>query len=214
MSGVEVYKDKIIRINVIGERTEHPLHDIVHAIWEPILYWDEALTLRDIFAVVAANKDIWKYILQNRAVFEDGGFLDEYAELDEDKVNCIPGHIYVKIWCALEHHYMDEDNLDLLQLNRSIWVGGQEKGEEDNFCVDFLSLSAIIDMPVVLEEKCGLWDDVNYKWMAEDIDARYSYSVIDVFHGIFWELTFYGNPSERDATAKELDLLSTSVELD
>ena len=41
MSGVEVYKDKIIRINVIGERTEHPLHDIVHAIWEPILYWDE-----------------------------------------------------------------------------------------------------------------------------------------------------------------------------
>jgi hypothetical protein len=126
--------------------------------------------------------------------------------LDEGKKQAAPckdiKHIEVG-WSSQLQDYGDGEELEE-------YVNVNGAGTDGPYGLDFCAVNSLVDLEVRLNEEVVLYDwrhaagrlakngpPVLYK-------ARKRLTLLDILHGIFWELSFFGGPSTREAKAKEM----------
>lgn len=95
------------------------------------------------------------------------------------------------------------------QLRRHISFDGIGKStdlgiQEDVFSVSLMPASNIVNLPVILDHSIMINDERTVKNNSKLPEATHDFSLFDVIFGIFWELSWYGPPSDRDAVMSKL----------
>lgn len=123
-------------------------------------------------------------------------------------------------WCNMDafhkeakHSPLHKSNLEYLEISRyfedgSTWdhftgFGKPEKPEDGTelicYGIGFTPASEMVHLEVRLNPKCSIQKD--YK----EVDTTEAwYSLLEVLDAVYWEISFYGNPEDRDQKGAEL----------
>ena len=83
-------------------------------------------------------------------------------------------------------------------------MSGKKRGHKDNYCMSFVGAKEMANTEVVMNPKVNLFISENTKHRKMYLGEMYP-TVLELFRSIFYDLTFYGNPKQRDAALKEID---------
>lgn len=191
-----IEEHKINRTDVRLEVENH-LH-------EPCLF-EENLTLKDIFSLVANNRLILKQILPNYYIDE---FLVEGAR-NTPMENDYRFDLILNIsWLVIHHPEFDE-------LEMGVDFSGLSTDELTASSLSFIPLNEIIHCPISMDRAIKIYKGQGYP-LVEKIShnekdkcvsthlGNKSFTLLDVLRGIFEEISFYGNPNERDDISIEV----------
>lgn len=171
---------------------------------------EDGVTLRDIFSIVKINIALYSIILQNwvdeiveeglSATFEDEGdveFLELYWNISVNRfesVNTLCGHQFPEfrgwgIWKKDPKHGIPED----------------QKG---GFAIGMSPMKYLIDLPVKLNKTLDLYfdDEEKLKGYSSLVNVdKVEYTLFHILYGMFWELSFYGGPQQREQKREEIN---------
>lgn len=199
------------------EEREIELVDVVTFLWDTVEFRG-AITLERLFEIVKSAPDEWEMILQ-----------ENIEPLLEEIDKSIPEERDFEGMEYLELGWVSES--DVFEGKRSFDLGtdfsgygtvppndpnftnaGYKPGESMSYGVEFLPVNEIKDFEVRLDPKVKVGMDMMAKQQyGAALDAQNSidlgdkpFTVLDLFKGMFWELTFVGPPEERDVQFEEL----------
>ena len=149
----------------------------------PVIF-DKNATVESLFKLVEKNPMI-KVILP---------YADDFIKESktEKKVNNVNGNL---------NFYWYGEDVDLKYFNIAYPKMEVEGIDENNeaFGIDFLSTSDIKDLKLTFDCNVVIYKD------NKPIKTIYTHpTLFHVLYGLFWELSFYGKPEDRDAKSKEL----------
>lgn len=88
------------------------------------------------------------------------------------------------------------------------------KGARISWGIDFSPIETLLHLPIRLNEKFAIRDSIkNWSLYDESIpverrgilaEVKKKYTLQNVIEGVFWELSFYGSPSDKDEKSEEL----------
>jgi hypothetical protein len=97
------------------------------------------------------------------------------------------------------HIDIDEDELSVYPGIHLIQIKKGNKNEKISFGLDFLSLSALKEYPLKLNEDLVIFDHKNPLKNSDLIlKTTKKYTLYEIIDAIFYELIFYGTPQMRD----------------
>ena len=103
------------------------------------------------------------------------------------------------------HVDFDEDELSVYPGIQLIEIKKGNKNEKITFGLDFLSLSALKEYPLKLNENLEI---IDYKNPLKNSDlilkTTKKYTLYEITDAIFYELTFYGTPQMRDKEGESI----------
>jgi hypothetical protein len=84
-----------------------------------------------------------------------------------------------------------------------------KKGERTNWSICMTPTNEMMNIPVKLNNKVEIYEDdykADVKYPAKKVFEfdNPEYTLLDILHGIIWELSFHGGPQTRDQFSKEL----------
>jgi hypothetical protein len=123
-------------------------------------------------------------------------------------------------WCNMNAFHKEakreplkKSDLEYLEISRYFEDGttwdnfdgmGKPENPEDgteliNYGIGFTPVSEMVHLEVRLNPKCSIQED--YKEVGT---TKTCYSLLEVLDAIYWEISFYGNPPDRDTKMAEL----------
>lgn len=75
-----------------------------------------------------------------------------------------------------------------------------------NYAIDMTPVNQLINLPIKMNEYFDLRDErEGYNPTAIIAKVKKEFTLFDVLFGIFWELSFFGSPTNRDKERKEIE---------
>jgi hypothetical protein len=177
---------------------------------------EEGVTMRDVFLLAQRETEVINALIDPRssAVAEEG--LKPYERTPEDDED---GRVdYAELyWC------MEEDDDDKT-LGGYFWpdfhgVGVDKVGEPITWGIEMQPAYKNAHLPLVLNKEITISPGHKARMRAlraeKPIQHRKregNFLLIHVLYGIFWELTFYGGPEDRDAFTEGLRASCAEIE--
>lgn len=169
---------------------------------------DEDVTLEDIFKIVDKNIDFWEFIIGNycKEIINEG-------LLKKDKDYDTNIHYLELYWSAEEvcgklemPDFMSFHGVGSKETNLTseLTPGINTKSELDNYAIEMTPTYELVKCEVIVNETFNIIE-------FEDSEVKTLYSsflsptLFQIMYGIFWELSFFGSPQEKDNKAKELE---------
>lgn len=184
----------------VRQNLDKPIHHIFHEL-RSTCHIEEGVTLGDIFAAVSRWPDLV-------------GLLGHYC------------------WCDVEAFHAEAltpavkaSELTVIELSKAFEIGNHHSGEDidvhgigpnkdgneiQNWAIDFIPVNELRDVPVRLNRKMRVRD--NREGFREIAEVDCSFSLLEVLGEIYYEISFYGSPSQRDATGDTLRETAEEVE--
>jgi len=166
----------------------------------------EDVTLKDIFMLVEEHKDLFSIIIPDCYIEE---YLIESKQSTDNK--CDAKRYYMGLSWANEDDKADSKDGTGSSFSSYISVSKLSKEEDIAYSLSFIPVNQLNDLPVILDKSF-----IVYKGHGYDIDFKdkESYKLIElgkkeftlseIIYAIFYELSFYGNPKDRDGQGAEL----------
>ncbi len=99
-------------------------------------------------------------------------------------------------WLLREDKYDEWGNLEY------------KKDTRINWGIDFSPLGNLLHLPLVANEDFNVGNDLKY-WKPDQtneerfaLQCKRKYTLKNVIEGVFWELSFYGSPEDKEETSK------------
>lgn len=177
-------------------------------------YFEDGLKLRDIFKLVETNKALFELIIPY-------GHIEEI--IAESKKNCSEDNDESKNMSLLLSWAVEHEK-DWKELTSYICFDGAahtDKIDEDDlsygkYGLDFLPSNHIINCEIKQNSNFDVWGGMGYKIKASQEPliklGERCFTLYEVIHAIFWELTFYGTPDERKEKGDELSEIVKDIE--
>ena len=149
----------------------------------PVVFSNKA-TIRTLFELVNKNEYLKPFLFH---------FNDFFNELDNKKEQNVNGSIRFS-WSEIDlsENYF---NVSFPKME----VDGVDEND-DIFGIDFLPCNEIADLPLLFDNNMIVLDQ-----NGKEIKKIYTHpTLFQVLYGLFWELSFYGDPHTRDEKGKEL----------
>lgn len=192
-----VEKTQFRRTNITNELESY--------LYKPCLF-EENLTLSDIFCLVSKHIEFFEKIFPEDYIVD---FLLEGVQA----VSAEDDHRFKYI---LNLSWLVIHNLDWDELEMSVDFGGLDINDNLSiFSLSFMPLNTIIHCPISMDRAVKIYKGQGYpleelvshnpeeKCVIEHIGNK-SFTLFDILHGIFNEISFYGAPEERDMTSIEI----------
>lgn len=200
---------KLIRYKWNGDKGEFDQTDATE--FAPRFLWDEcrvtdATTLNDVFLLLNENIDIFDVVIGNwcREFVDEA--LNNEPEEESDLASCDLQWNF-----TTQRYYADENQTELEGINHPNFGGTGKDGV--SYGISFTPVYKMKNVPLRLIHSATLFDEgefyknKDYKnpdKYTQTFD-RVSFTLGDILYGIIWELSWYGNPSERDKQGQELN---------
>lgn len=163
---------------------------------------DEGVTLNDIFLLIKRNKDALVNILHP----EIDSFLKEIRKKPTGECD---GLDHLEIYWAPG---LDEDESETIMyddphihLVKDIPVPTGDPDEDfPYYGIMFTAINEMKNMPVKLNKKFELNSFKNYKKHKVVLSTTKDFHLIEILSCIFWEITWFGNPENRNKEKAEL----------
>lgn len=188
---------------------------------------EEGFTLDHLFKIVQDSVDILDVIFDNCWI---GSFISHYKKIRgtwvPEKYEYHPDGIEflrlywnpeldemenppkTYIW-GLDRPSFDGQGWELREDKVEDW-GGYKKGTRINWGIDFSPIEQILHLPLILDEEFNVSNDTKH-WKPNMTDSeKYAlmtnrkYRLSDVIEGVFWELSFYGSPEDKEEKAQHI----------
>mgnify|MGYP003462339920 CR=1 FL=1 len=211
--GLLIKKDGKLERDKYGKETEDATEFALQYLMEPCKI-EDGVTLKDIFLILQRDIDVYKFIINNwvEELVEEGlsGRTDEEIEND---CNIEYLELY---WNLSAEIGKDKDFSGYLFPGFHGWglwpdceFDNYPKGTRGGIAVEFTPVYNLINCPVKLKSTVCLTVDKNYKQVGEpQMFENPEYSLFHILYGIIWELSFCGNPSERESAFANLKNLA------
>ena len=214
-----IEKDRVVEIRKCGdlyytvwkdgEWVERNVSETINSHFFDPCYFEDGLTLKDIFDVVEPNIDMFNIMIPYEHIKE---------HIEEAKTACLPTEDYSEKMDLLLSWCIEHDK-EFRELSTYIAFDGtpkDEKEEHGKYGLDFLPVSNIINCEIRQNTNFNVWRGLGYSLEISQeplikLDCR-SFTLLEVIHSIFWELSFYGPPEERDKKGAELKNIGDKLE--
>jgi hypothetical protein len=154
-------------------------------------FFDENVTLEEGFTLRSYFKMVERYPLLQKFDCYFPEYIREYRECPPsgciDDLDCIEMTKVVDITVSEKY-----DLRDLTVYNDIHGLGKEDQG----YAIEFTPLHEILDVPF----KLGNCVEIRYKDELESNEYETSFTFFEFLKAIIWELSFMGNPNERDAS--------------
>ena len=149
----------------------------------PVVF-SEKVTVRSLFKLVNKNEYLKPFLF----------YFNEFEnELDNPQEQDVKGSIRFT-WSEID---FGEDYFNISFPKMEV-DGIDENGEI--FGIEFLPCNEIADLPLLFDNNMVILDE-----NKQEIKKIYTHpTLFQVLYGLFWELSFFGDPNTRDKKGKEL----------
>lgn len=160
---------------------------------------DDNVTLGDIFLIIKQNMDWWELILEDWS----REFVDEalkpvlVTSVDEnDPVEYLELYWGVEEWDG--------------EISLPTFMSFHGKGKPDeydcvNYGVSFTPANELAKLPIKVNTEFVIYKSLKKSpFFEEKYKGVAKPTLFQIIYGIFWELSFYGGPEDRDAQFAEL----------
>lgn len=164
---------------------------------------NDSITLRDLFRIFEPIKD---FISAYSSIDYDAYLAELNKPIDwVKKESCPIDHIAIK-WTAEYWKEYNEFNtgVDACGVDSSVpvdqhgtWEEGAEHSKSRYWAIDAQSMNSLADMPIKLDSKFNIMNFDDGKYIAQSWDRKFS--LLDVVDAIFYEVSYFGLPEDRDA---------------
>jgi hypothetical protein len=96
----------------------------------------------------------------------------------------------------------------------------QKKTYRESYALEFSKLHTLSDLPLKIKDKLEICNYLNIKSQSgvKIIDYAPSITLVELLHAVFYELSFYGSPEERDQELNDLrarieDIVKNNVKM-
>ena len=191
-----------------GKWTEEEVTETINNHLFDSCYFEDGLILRDIFKVVEPNIDLFKIMMPYEKIGEI---------IEESQTACSPENnekedISLLLGWCVEH---EKEFKELAVHTTFDGVTHEDREQETDgeigygrIGLDFLPANQLIDCEIRQNTRFDVWGGIGYaietiKEPLWRLDCK-SFTLLEVIYGIFFELSFHGNPKERDEMGNEL----------
>lgn len=151
---------------------------------------DADLTLGDIFRVVEQDPDLVR-------------FLEEWSWCNVDAFHSEARKPVVKEASDLAYieiaKYFEWDDLEAQETIHVSGIGEPNENGATHYGLDFTPVNELVHLPIRLRPEMEIHKD--HKKLGE---APCTFTLLDVLGEIYWEISFYGGPEDRDREDAEL----------
>jgi hypothetical protein len=174
----------------------------------------EDLRLKDIFVLVKNNIDFLEPVIQNwcREIVEEGltNIVPYTAEYNPANIEYLDFYRYISI----EPDHEDKNSgMSYIEGNDEVGIHGigfelqedynhHSAGTRINWGLGFIPNNEIADTPVKIGQTIKLYELIRSNDCKEY--KAYNPRLIDILHELFYELSWYGPPKQRDDKKEEL----------
>ena len=191
-------KQKFIEVEDITNKIGFYLNEITTV--------DTNITFKDILLLIKNNLSLCKIIIHNYIdEFLDEGFNKRNKKYNIHKYNS-ENIEYLELY-----KYISEDEPQLINYCHFHGIGVElqeafeyhQKGQRINWSISMSKINNIINIPFKLNNNLKIY---NTKWdVITEFKSKTSiFTLYDILYWTIWELSFYGNPTERNRKLKNL----------
>jgi hypothetical protein len=190
-----LFTDTGAPIEVKGDLPDYLAHDCV---FEPGLKFIDLVSL------------VEPYAAELSYVLTQGPWLPKFITEARKPFVSNPDMQFLSIgWCCELNNYGTQDELTEYPLCRGLGV--------EEYALDFSPLNKLTELELKLDTTAVLYDMrdmVNKNPMVPGVlyKAHKSFTLLDILRGVFWELSFHGDPDDRDKRAEELNDLCARID--
>jgi hypothetical protein len=156
------------------------------------------VTLGDIFRAVEQDPELTRFLERWCACGVDAFHAEarKAAPEKDSEIACIE--------IAKHFEWDDQEAQELVDLSG---IGEPDENGVTRYGFDFTPLNEVAHLPVRLQPRIEIRKD------GEKLgDAPCTFTLLDVLGEIYWEISFYGSPEDRDRQAAKLDEAVREVE--
>lgn len=167
---------------------------------------ESSLTLKSIFELV---RNVNNYSILS-PLLTGGDWLEEIIDEGLDKISTNKSSIqYINIgWRAVLHDLHEGGT----GLDFDVDIYGSIDGDKEKYALDMSSTQNLMDCKVRLIEDIFITDETKngFNILKQTqafpilLTCKKEFTLFDILRGLFWELSFFGSPKERDAKKDEL----------
>jgi len=153
---------------------------------------DDDVTLKDILLLLNTNLGIFDLIIGNwcKEIVEEGL---KKQPIKEDKIEYL--ELY---WCVVRDKIENKDTFSENIFPRFHGHGYEDKnGQRTPYGIAFSPVNQLVNLSLKLSNEYVIINDMNWKEEPK-IYKGPSYSLGHILYGVIWELSFHGDPINRD----------------
>lgn len=188
-------KQKYEKFSITGESIFHDLRTSCTI--------KENFTLGDLFSFVEKNENLKSFLKS----YSWCHHIDEFHKQAQEKTNSNKKLKFIQIHPIFDCHSFDKEASLHIYPAMSV-VGENEEGIEVNYCPSFIPMGELKDLPMKIERSIPIGSPLGskkYKKYEEFYKAEITFSLLDILDSIYWEISFYGGPKEKQELADTLD---------
>lgn len=154
--------------------------------------FEDNLTLKDVFDLVEKHVEILSIIIPYHIQEFISESKSDEAVSDYDITS-------LEIYRTNDHDIFEDSN----ELLSSICFHGLSNEKELSIGLDFMPVNKIIHLPITQNTEFKIHGGLGYETGATTYDfGNQKFTLMDIIHGIFYELSFYGPPIRRNENAQ------------
>jgi hypothetical protein len=217
-----------------GEYVEKDITDDWFHKRDRFVKFADDVTLYDLFLFVEREPEICDLVFPNCFIKEYvAAFKKAQIKFHQTRVLPEPSDEdieYLEVyWCPEINNYDGRCTIDNLDRAWFHGIGVVRKedseyykaGERTNWGLDFSNLVDLLHLPVKLNRKFELRNDmflpqyhgIPWKEIPILVDADREYTLFNALEAVFWELSFYGSEEEKTDKKEELDAIMDDLDL-
>lgn len=158
---------------------------------------DEGVTLADIFHAVEQDPDLVRFL--ERWSWCD---LNAFHEEARKPAAAASDLFYIEI-----AKYLKWDERDAQETIEVSGIGEPDEHGMTHYGLDFIPVNQLVELPVRLRPEMRIWKD--HKKLGE---APCTFTLLDILGEIYFEISFYGSPEDRDCQSAELQETMREIE--
>jgi len=215
--GLKLNKDKkVTRINDEGETVEVDIYKMMSHLYSDEIEEIEGWTFRDIMEYIEPLGDVFGHLSWcNFKIF--------YKEMKKpaNPDNFISNIEYIRIGWSVELWEDDDylmEGLDVVGINDSFTDEEINESEENDkkeekhrrYALDFTPVNEIADLEIKLDETYQVIQKFDFDHPV--FKAKKKFTFLDIVYALLWEISFHGEPEDKEKRMKELSDMAKGIE--
>lgn len=164
---------------------------------------EDGVTVGDIISLVEDKKDFLSPLLT-----QGRDWLHQI--IDESKIDG-GEQTLDKLYIGWRISIQDDIYTDNTHLIEYTTIHATKDGIDDTYAVDFTPANKLVNLPIVLNETVSLTDERKSETRVDAInfpliyEGTKKFTLLDILHALFYEMTFHGPPADREKRKAELE---------
>lgn len=190
-----------------GKYLTRPLRQPGYEFFNYNCHLESGVTLKDVFTYIDKNRELWQILFGNPRSIDE--FVDEVMSTTEEaKDEGDEGISYFYVSPGMIEKWDKNESLDTMNFCS---FSGKAKEGDVNYSISFQTPGLYRNYELVVDPTLMFLDATDLQNNPVVLGKKYP-SLFEIVYGVIWELTWYGNKTEREEKANEIKQASKDID--